>query len=183
LKDRNSRREHSPSTYNNAPAWQYRHNNRDKQGGYAQRAPQVHDVRGQHPPRQRRESPPSSTSARHQYREERRFGEEQKPMPSDGMCNTLCPLFRCEKRALIKKLVDGKPQAFCMWVNDTCIGYKCQYAMCAQRNLLPDGKCSAALRSDRSREDAFMKELESSKDDDLLKSLLNRKGIKKDLLY
>ncbi|MEM4788730.1 MAG: hypothetical protein QXM55_00305 [Ignisphaera sp.] len=114
------------------------------------------------------------------YREER--VEEAKPKPVGNMCSPSCPLFRCEKRALMIKLVDGKPQTFCTWVNDVCISYKCQYAFCSQRYLLPDGKCSAVLRSDK-KEDAFLKELENLKDEGHLKSLLSRKGLGKDLLY
>lgn len=108
---------------------------------------------------------------------------EHKPEPIGNMCNPVCPLFRCAKKALMVKLVDGKPIAFCTWVNDTCISYRCQYASCFQRYLLPDGKCTAAIRSHGSKEDAFIKELEELKDDKSLKNLLSRKKFGRDLLY
>lgn len=123
---------------------------------------------------------PRTSTPRPIYREER--AEEAKPKPVGNTCSPACPLFRCEKRALMIKLVDGKPQTYCAWVNDACISFKCQYAFCSQRYLLPDGKCSAALRSDK-KEDAFLKELENLKEEGHLKSLLNRKGLGKDLLY
>lgn len=131
-----------------------------------------HDVhrRGGSPPR-----PP--------YREPRAKAEELKPTPIGTTCTPTCPLFRCDKRALIIKLVDGKPQAFCTWVNDVCIGYRCQYAFCAQRYLLPDGKCAAVLKSGKEEEDSFLKELESSEEEDKLLSLLGKKGLSRDVLY
>lgn len=108
---------------------------------------------------------------------------EPKPAPVGSICSPSCPLFRCDKKALVVKLVSGKPQPFCVWVNDSCIAYKCQYAFCTQRYLLPDGKCSAALRNRPKEEDAFMKELEKLREDNTLRSLLSRKGLDKDLLY
>lgn len=133
--------------------------------------------RGHHLPQ--RSEPGFHKSPR--YREEKQ--QELKPMPIGNMCNAVCPLFRCTKRVLTIKLINGKPNAFCTWVNDTCISYKCQYASCFQRYLLPDGKCTAASRSSISKEDMFIKELEKSDDDKSLKTLLSRKGFGKDLLY
>ncbi len=112
---------------------------------------------------------------------ERREYVEAVPKPIGDMCSTTCPLFRCEKKALIIKLINGKPIAHCNWVNDTCIGYKCQYASCATRYLLPNGKCLAAIKSTEKSEDEFLKELEKEDNKKNLKSLLSRRGIRKDL--
>lgn len=118
------------------------------------------------------------------YREPRPRAEELKPTPIGNMCTPTCPLFRCDKRALMIKLVNGKPQAFCTWVNDVCIGYKCRYVFCSQRYLLPDGKCAAVFKSDKKEEeDTFLKELESIKEDNRLRTLLGRKGLGKDMFY
>ena len=124
------------------------------------------------------------TQTRETYRlshEDRRA--EQKPMPNGNMCSATCPLFRCAKKSLMVKLVDGKPKAFCIWVNDMCIGYRCQYALCFNRYLLPDGKCSAVTRSTAPKEDMFMEELKKSAEDKDLEIILSRKGLGKDLLY
>jgi len=70
---------------------------------------------------------------------------ELKPVPINGKCNPLCPFFRCGKGALtIKPGKGGSIKAFCRWVNDDCIGYKCQFAYCFRRALLPDGTCTLA---------------------------------------
>jgi len=112
---------------------------------------------------------------------ERREYVEAVPKPIGDMCAPTCPLFRCGKKALMIKLVNGKPVAYCNWVNDTCIGYKCQYASCATRYLLPNGKCLAVIKTVEKSEDEFLKELEKEDNRKNLKSLLSRRGIRKDL--
>lgn len=107
--------------------------------------------------------------------------QEPTPKPLGAHCNPTCPLFRCAKRALIVKLVSGKPVAWCTWVNDACIVNKCQYASCATRYLLPDGRCLATVKSGNRGEDEFMKELEKAETKENLKSLLSRRGLRKDL--
>lgn len=114
------------------------------------------------------------------YYEERR---EARPEPVGTMCSPTCPLFRCARRALVLKLVDGKPVAYCTWVNDNCIGYKCQYSSCFQKYLLPDGKCLAVVKNEPQKEDMFMKELERDEENKNLKNLLSRKGFGKDLVF
>ncbi|MCD6209264.1 MAG: hypothetical protein DRJ46_03805 [Thermoprotei archaeon] len=62
----------------------------------------------------------------------------------DVKCTPICPFraFYCLKKALrIRRGRDGRLIAWCEWVNDECIGYKCQYASCTRRALLPDGTC------------------------------------------
>uniref|UniRef100_A0A7J2U1W1 Uncharacterized protein n=1 Tax=Ignisphaera aggregans TaxID=334771 RepID=A0A7J2U1W1_9CREN len=107
--------------------------------------------------------------------------QEPTPKPIGTYCNPACPLFRCAKKALIIKLVNGRPVAWCTWVNDVCIVHKCQYASCAARYLLPDGRCLAVLKSSDKGEDEFMKELEEVKTKENLKNLLSRRGLRKDL--
>lgn len=124
---------------------------------------------------------PQQTRPTQTVREERYA--ELRPTPIGDMCSPTCSLFRCGKRALMVKLISGKPSAFCTWVNDSCIGYKCQYASCFQRYLLPNGKCMAVTKGETQKEDTFMKELERLESDDSLKNLLSRKGLGKDLLY
>jgi hypothetical protein len=114
------------------------------------------------------------------YRRDEKTSMET-PRPIGVMCNTSCPLFKCSKRSLIVKLINGKPTSYCNWVNDVCIGYKCQYAMCVSRYLLPDGKCLSVIKTESKSEDEFMKDLESRRSDSSLKNILSRRGIRKDL--
>ncbi|MCD6408794.1 MAG: hypothetical protein J7L98_00410 [Candidatus Verstraetearchaeota archaeon] len=83
-------------------------------------------------------------------------------------CTPTCPFFRCGQKALVKpgfgrekfgkdQFRRGGPRSFsrhqevkepwCMWTNDVCIGYKCSYAFCEKRALLPDGTCSLEART------------------------------------
>lgn len=130
--------------------------------------------------------------ARDHAREARPFGEnqrrwterEERPRPIGDRCNAACPLFRCGKRALMVRLVDGKPSPWCTWVNDTCIGYRCQYASCHWKRLLPEGRCLAAseVKEQRREGDEFLRELEKvNVEDSTIKSLLHRRGLRKDL--
>ncbi len=35
---------------------------------------------------------------------------------------------------------------WCNWVGSPCTGYKCPYAYCVQRKLLPDGRCALFVK-------------------------------------
>lgn len=132
---------------------------------------------GGYPRRDDRHSKP----LQRQYVEHRESAQEPVPKPIGTQCSPTCPLFRCAKKALIIKLVDGKPVAWCTWVNDYCIGYKCQYASCSIRYLLPDGRCLAAVKSSEKSEDEFLKEAQREEGSNSLKNLLSRRGIRRDL--
>ncbi|MEM1604302.1 MAG: hypothetical protein QXV93_02755 [Zestosphaera sp.] len=110
--------------------------------------------------------------------------EELKPLPLGDKCNTLCPFFRCSKNALVvvNKVVKGHVQkvAMCRWIGDTCLGYRCQFAYCERKALLPDGKCAFAVKF-REGEKEFIKELDEAKIDEKLKNLLARRSGRKDL--
>ncbi|WP_187145974.1 hypothetical protein [Ignicoccus hospitalis] len=87
-----------------------------------------------------------------------------KPKPLGDKCNPACPFFRCSQNALMftKKYQRGKviTVVTCRLVGDKCIGYRCQYAYCEKKYLLPDGRCAWALRKEEEKEDAFLKEVE-----------------------
>ena len=93
----------------------------------------------------------------------RRERREPTPKPIGDKCNPACPFFRCSQNALMftKKYVRGRvvTAVMCRLVGDRCIGYNCQYAYCQKRYLLPDGRCSWALKKDEKEED-FLKDLE-----------------------
>ena len=113
-----------------------------------------------------------------------RFAPQRKPepRPEGDRCSPTCPLFVCTKRALMIKLEDGKPVAYCMWASDKCIGPTCQYASCKLHSQLPDGRCAQALRRVRQRTTSFEEELESAaKTSTSVRSLISRRGLDKDL--
>ncbi len=110
---------------------------------------------------------------------------EAKPLPIGEFCNSLCPFFKCAKGALVfgSKVIKGRPQkvAYCRWVGDVCLGYKCQFAMCERRALLPNGKCAYAIKFKDESEEMF-KEIEKSDYDTKVKSILSRKVGRKDMM-
>jgi len=71
-------------------------------------------------------------------------------------CTPDCPYFRCLKKALVfvtptgrmLRPRDRRPRnatPWCMWANDVCRGYKCQYANCVKHYMLPDGRCASGI--------------------------------------
>ncbi|MCD6312651.1 MAG: hypothetical protein J7L79_02420 [Thaumarchaeota archaeon] len=58
------------------------------------------------------------------------------------MCNPQCRYFRCGR----KQLDFRRNPPWCNWVNSPCTGYKCNYAYCVQRKLLPDGRCALFVK-------------------------------------
>lgn len=67
--------------------------------------------------------------------------------PDVRTCVPTCKSFRCAKKSL-RTFSDriGRWNALCIWVGDPCQGYKCQYALCLKRALLPDGHCNLEIR-------------------------------------
>ncbi len=63
-------------------------------------------------------------------------------------CTPVCPFkaFVCHKNALIYRRRGKRIIAFCTWIGDECIGYRCQFAGCSRHALLPDGKCKLKLQ-------------------------------------
>ena len=57
-------------------------------------------------------------------------------------CSPDCSLFRCARKALIRR---GR-RAWCAYTNDFCVGYKCNYAVCVRNRLLNNGVCGFSLR-------------------------------------
>lgn len=76
-------------------------------------------------------------------------------MPTGNMsCSPLCPFraFTCYRDALIYRRSKSGGGAFCTWIGDTCIGWKCQYAMCTRHALMPDGTCRLRLEASKPKE-------------------------------
>ena len=75
------------------------------------------------------------------------------------MCTPDCPYFRCLKKSLAfvtprgkiltpraKERYKGKVTAWCLWANDVCKGYQCQYANCVKHAMLPNGTCTLGIK-------------------------------------
>lgn len=76
---------------------------------------------------------------------------------------------------MVIKRVGKKKLVFCSLTNDLCIGYKCNYAMCAKHALLPDGTCALSIqqrvKSKEIEEEVAMLDSEYHKLKDKLKKL------------
>lgn len=103
------------------------------------------------------------------------------------LCIPTCGLFRCSKGALVIKTeyYRGKPVrvAYCRWIGDKCIGWKCQFAYCERRALLPNGKCGLAIRMAEGKvkgkdmlEEIRELEIESKKFKGVLRSKIKKRG-------
>lgn len=75
---------------------------------------------------------------------------------SDVSCSPLCSFkaFTCYKNALVYRRGRRGVEAFCTWIGDACIGWKCQYAGCTRHALLPDGTCRLKLEKLKPKESA-----------------------------
>ena len=111
-------------------------------------------------------------------------------------CNPGCRFFRCAKNALTIKPVKALPNGeellrrqrelygntppvifYCSWVNDVCIGYKCNYAACAKNAILPDGRCGLTARRRRRKTRSLEQEaLEEEEEFEEIEAMLKRKG-------
>lgn len=124
---------------------------------------------------------------RHEFHSRREFRgreyTEPEPKPIGNSCNNLCPLFKCVKAALVysTKVVKGFTQkvAMCRLTGDQCIGYRCQFAFCDRKALLPNGNCAFTVKF-KDGED-FFNELEKEELKLLSQGRLLRKTTKKDV--
>ncbi|MCE4625254.1 MAG: hypothetical protein F7C35_05240 [Desulfurococcales archaeon] len=100
---------------------------------------------------------------------EYRGHRELRPRPLGDKCNPLCPFFRCTKNALRIKTeyFRGRPMkvAYCEWIGDKCIGASCKFAACERNAMLPDGRCSFAIRRRAPQKDFEEELLEMEKDE------------------
>jgi hypothetical protein len=87
-------------------------------------------------------------------------------------------LFRCGKRSL-KPVVRGSRILFwCAWLNDECIGVKCQFAYCEARSMTPEGLCARLAEGGRAREVDIVEEAKKlEREDEKLRAHLKRIGL------
>ncbi|MCS7099234.1 MAG: hypothetical protein RMH84_00570 [Sulfolobales archaeon] len=127
----------------------------------------------------------SKNPDRYEFYSKREFRERElaEPKPLGSMCNNLCPLFRCARNALVlsTKVVKGYTQkvAMCRLTGDQCIGYRCQFAYCDRRALLPSGNCAFTVKFKDGEE--FFSELEKEELELASRSKLVKKFSKKDM--
>ncbi|MCX8184474.1 MAG: hypothetical protein RMI56_06335 [Sulfolobales archaeon] len=127
----------------------------------------------------------SKNPDRHEFYSRREIRERElaEPKPLGNMCNNLCPLFRCAKNALVlsTKVIKGYTQkvAMCRLTGDQCIGYRCQFAYCDRKALLPNGNCAFTVKFKDSEE--FFTELEREELGFLSKSRFTKKSSRRDI--
>ncbi|MCS7116562.1 MAG: hypothetical protein RMJ31_04810 [Nitrososphaerota archaeon] len=63
------------------------------------------------------------------------------PSP-EGLCWPRCVWFKCGKRAL---LIRGNT-IWCSWINESCIGPSCSYALCIRAKMLPQNRCGLVVK-------------------------------------
>jgi len=75
-------------------------------------------------------------------------------MYKSPLCTPVCPFraFYCTKKALVIRKRGNSREAWCAWIGDKCIGYKCKFASCTRHALLPDGRCKLMLRKEEKKE-------------------------------
>lgn len=113
-------------------------------------------------------------------------------------CIPICPHFRCAKKALIIKRADqlfngikhletqkriygitvGNLVYFCTWVNDVCIGYRCNYAICEKRAFTQNGLCGLGQRPITKFQDIEQLAKQQDKEISRAAALLKKKGLK-----
>ena len=108
-------------------------------------------------------------------------GRPKQPRPVGEMCSPTCPFFRCSQNALMytKKYSHGRmiTVVMCRLVGDRCIGYRCQYAYCEKKYLLPDGRCAWALKKKEGESDEdFLRDIKEEE-----KEVTKIKRVAKDL--
>ncbi len=110
--------------------------------------------------------------------------EKTAKKPSKKQCSPLCPYFKCAKNALViaTRFYRGKPRkvAICRWTGDLCIGYRCQYAYCVKRAMLPDGTCGLEAREVRFRD--LLEDIEKEEFGRDVKDILTKRFGRKDML-
>jgi hypothetical protein len=71
-----------------------------------------------------------------------------KPTPIAGMCNPLCPYFKCGIDSLQAFKVNRRgivvTRPHCLALGDKCVGLKCRYSHCTLLAAGADGRCSLA---------------------------------------
>jgi len=63
-------------------------------------------------------------------------------LPEAKYCFPACQFFRCGQRTLSVR--GGK--AWCNFAEDTCAGYRCNYALCVRGRILVSGLCGLTIK-------------------------------------
>ena len=88
-------------------------------------------------------------------------------------------MFRCGKKALKPMIRGNKIVFWCTWLNDECIGAKCQYAYCEARALTPDGFCTIKAKgSEEKRADIVVEAKKMEKEVKKIEHHLKKYGLK-----
>lgn len=85
-------------------------------------------------------------------------------------------LFRCGKKALKPTVRSAKIVFWCTWLNDECIGAKCQYAFCDARVMTPGGFCMYKTEMGESR-DILTEVKKLEREVEKIRSHLKKRGL------
>jgi len=86
-------------------------------------------------------------------------------------------LFRCLKKALKPQLRGNRVVFWCTYLNDECIGIKCQYASCAANAAAADGTCTYVVKTEEPRRDILDEARKIEEEAKKLRSVLRRRGL------
>lgn len=88
-------------------------------------------------------------------------------------------LFRCGKKALKPTIRGNKIVFWCTWLNDECIGARCQYAYCEARAMTPEGYCTYKPSGEEgeTRRDILTEVKKMEKEVEKIRQHLKRQGL------
>ncbi|MEM1734105.1 MAG: hypothetical protein QXF38_05945 [Pyrobaculum sp.] len=88
-------------------------------------------------------------------------------------------LFRCGKKALKPTIRGNKIIFWCTWLNDECIGPRCQYAYCEARAMTPEGFCTYKPSGEEEgpRRDILAEVKKMEKEVEKIRAHLKRQGL------
>ncbi|MFN7106266.1 MAG: hypothetical protein ACK4M3_06775 [Pyrobaculum sp.] len=86
-------------------------------------------------------------------------------------------LFRCGKKALRPNVRGSKIVFWCTWLNDECIGARCQYAFCDARVMTPEGYCTYKAGGEEAKPDILTEVKKMEREVEKIRLHLKRRGL------
>ncbi|MFN3804148.1 MAG: hypothetical protein ACK4SY_03735 [Pyrobaculum sp.] len=86
-------------------------------------------------------------------------------------------LFRCGKKALRPNIRGSKIVFWCTWLNDECIGARCQYAFCDARAMTPEGYCTYKAEGEEAKPDILAEVKKMEREVEKIRVHLKRRGL------
>ncbi len=86
-------------------------------------------------------------------------------------------LFRCGKKALKPTVRGNKIVFWCTWLNDECIGARCQYAFCDARAMTPEGFCTYKPAAGEESRDIMTEVKKMEREVEKIRGHLKKRGL------